>query len=76
MAAQKLATFSEGVVGELIQPNFAGERMPKKANPKSEPQRNVQFRKDAQKLIDEGQLDPIDAEALLNLTLNSGEKPS
>lgn len=50
--------------------------MPKTAKPKSERQRNDQFRKDAQKLIDEGQLDSIDAEALLNLTLNSDEKPS
>jgi hypothetical protein len=73
---QKIGDNLKRAVGELIQPNCAGECMPKTANPKSERQRNDQFRKDAQKLIDEGQLDPIDAEALLNLTRNSDEKPS
>ena len=32
-----------------------------------------QFREDAQELIDGGQLDPVEAEALLNLSVNRGE---
>jgi hypothetical protein len=43
--------------------------MPKKklAN---QAEQSKQFKKDAQKLIDGGQLDPIEAEALLDLTVN------
>ena len=32
-----------------------------------------QFREDAQELIDGGQMDPVEAEALLNLSVNRGE---
>jgi hypothetical protein len=47
--------------------------MPKKAKSESDAERSEQFKEDAQKLIDEGQLDPVDAEALLDLTVNRDE---
>jgi mRNA-degrading endonuclease YafQ of YafQ-DinJ toxin-antitoxin module len=44
--------------------------MPQKAKPDSDSQRSKRFKKDAQQLIDEGRLDPVDAEELLDLTVN------
>ena len=44
--------------------------MPKKAKQENQAEQNKRFKKDAQKLIDGGQLDPVEAEALLDLTVN------
>ena len=44
--------------------------MPKKAKQENQAEQSKRFKKDAQKLIDGGQLDPVEAEALLDLTVN------
>lgn len=38
--------------------------MPKKAKPESQAEQNERFKKDAQKLIDAGELNPTEAEAV------------
>ncbi len=40
--------------------------MPKKANKESQAEQSERFRKDAQRLVDAGELNPTDAEAALD----------
>ena len=51
--------------------------MPPKKNPESQGQQSERFKKDAQKLIDDGTLNPTDADAALDALVKSGRnKPS
>ena len=50
--------------------------MPKKANPETQAEQSKRFKKDAQKLIDAGELIPTDAErALDQLVRHSAQGP-
>ena len=40
--------------------------MPKKANPESQKEQSERFKKDAQRLVDDGTLSPTDAEKALD----------
>ena len=46
--------------------------MRKKAKPESQAEQSDRFKKDTQKLIDDGTLDPIEADAILEWILQGG----
>ena len=48
--------------------------MPKKAKPESQAEQSERFQKDAQKLIDAGELSPTVADATLDVLLRKGGK--
>jgi hypothetical protein len=49
--------------------------MPKKKRQETQEEQSERFKRDAQKLIDDGELDPIEAEAAVNrLVRKSGNK--
>lgn len=50
--------------------------MPKKQNPESQESQSARFKREAQKLIDAGELSPIEADTALDrLTRKSSQRP-
>ena len=48
--------------------------MPKKQNPETEAEQSERFKRDAQKLIDAGELSPTDADAALDKLVRQSAK--
>ena len=48
--------------------------MPKKLKPESEAEQSERFRREAQRLIDAGELNPIDADAAMQKMLRSRQR--
>jgi hypothetical protein len=49
--------------------------MPRKLKPETPKEQSARFRREAQKLIDAGELSPIDAEAALDRLIRAEAKP-
>ncbi len=50
--------------------------MPKKANPETQKEQSARFRKDARKLIADGELDPEKAASVMNLLICKASRPN
>lgn len=49
--------------------------MPKKKNPESQAEQSERFKRDAQRLIDAGELNPTDAEAAVDRLVRKSRTP-
>ena len=49
--------------------------MPKKAKPETPAEQSARFKRETKKLIDAGELSPIDADAAVDRLVRSGAKP-